>query len=777
MDIQNNNVTIQINAKDLSGRKLRVADCDIFIVHVFTQDPSFYLSYSGRDMLMTEMVDELTIPANVMCHLESGVVQYTYHYLPKNHNEQIPDNIGDTPDPMNCPHFHHPGFIPPRKPGDFIDDKFINSRPVVTEIYWRNILPGHHHHGPGHPGHPGDPLNEIGHIHHMLDVEIANRIKDVNTLNDKINNEIERATSEEEKLVSVIDEKLEEAREKLKEDYKETTDVVDNKIADINKIVDAETARATKAESDLDIKISQEAAARQNGDDILDNKIVMEKERAQANETNLTDRISSVSEKFESFKTIQTDALSSEITRAKAAESVLNDKIQGVVSDLQAEVSRSAQNDINHTNLVDTESNRAKAVENKIATDLETEIGRAKDAEKHILDEVHTLQSDVINLATANDVYTKAEVDTKISNVNDELATVNNWINNHIVDVSALQTKVNGIVADVDKAKADILTEVAKCDAQNNKIASDITTEVNDRMNADVAINQKVDALEGKVDAEIERAKAAEKVNADAIAELAQKVTDNNTGYASEIADVNSALTLEIARAKAAEKLVSDKIDIINGDTSVVGSIAHAVKDANHYTDDEIAKINSSLSIHLSEADAKYQPKGEYVTVAALGTAVNNAVANSPQFVALDSQIAAEVTRAKAAEQDIYDSINNVSDTLEAAIKDLNDMFDSSTGSGEGGDAFVTVNYLTDSLADYYTKSEIDDVVVSTVSSGLADYYMKSEVDAKVANKADRSVVYTKTESDARYLRSQTMTEAEYEALATKDENVLYIIL
>ncbi len=87
MDIQNHDVSIQINAKDLSGKRLRVSDCDIFMVHVYTcDDPKFYLTFSKRDMLMTESVDELVVPRHQMEQLRSGVVQYQYDYLPHAHD-------------------------------------------------------------------------------------------------------------------------------------------------------------------------------------------------------------------------------------------------------------------------------------------------------------------------------------------------------------------------------------------------------------------------------------------------------------------------------------------------------------------------------------------------------------------------------------------------------------------------------------------------------------------------------------------------------------------
>ena len=77
-----------------------------------------------------------------------------------------------------------------------------------------------------------------------------------------------------------------------------------------------------------------------------------------------------------------------------------------------------------------------------------------------------------------------------------------------------------------------------------------------------------------------------------------------------------------------------------------MGSIAHAVEDAKHYTDDEISKLN---------------------------VAVNNSIADEASRAARAEKdnadaIKAEVERAKSAESDITDSIDGVKDDV-AAIR------------------------------------------------------------------------------------------------------------
>lgn len=871
MDIQNNDVSIQINAKDLAGRKLRISDCDVFIVKVFTTDPRHYLTFSKRDMLMTEFVDELVVPRHQMDQLDSGVVQYTYHYLPVAHDCIYEEDRVEAEGCYN-PHHHH---------GHHPHEDLINSKPVITSIYWRNIKHPH--------GRPHGPLNtvtlvDLERVHRLIENERITREKDIETLTEqfgegystKLDEEIERSKAEDERIAKAL-EKLGADLDDFTGNSTDINDKVQGEIIANTQGLKDEVERAVKAEAQLEAAISAETARAKAAEEVNATAIQMEKERATANEGNLGYRIDAVNEKFEAFKTIESNSLSTEVERAKSVESQINTRVDGVVKDLADEVSRAAQKDIEHTNLVSTESNRAQAVENKIATDLETEVNRAKDAEKHILDEVHGVQETVANLATAGNVYSKAEVDNKVNAVKNDVDTINNWIGNHTDNTDELKEKVAGLSADMDKAKADILAEVAKCDAQNGKLATDIQTlsdstytkaeidstvsnidssiaginnwianhsdntdelktkvanlsddvdkakadilaevakcdaqngklatdiqilsdsvytkpevdskvyaidasivalenwkanhidnteglsekvnknvtdiqtlvtdlanETTARINADTVIQTKVDVAEGKVDAEIERAKASEKLIADELSDYKTFAETKHSEIETAVADVNANLVIETARAKAAEKVNADAIEIITGDVSTTGSIKKSLADAKDYTDAEIAKLSLAKDTQLADTLAVYAKKTD------VDKAITDVIGTAPEAL---------------------DTLGKISNAL-----------------SQDSDAITAINGILAGKADsdnVYTKADVDTQVtgvnnsISTLETKVdnADTALTSRIDdlvTKVANvetQAGNDVSAINAALDAEITRAKAAEKANADNLVSE---------
>lgn len=227
-DIQNNNVTIQLSAKDLSGRNLRISDCDVFIIRVFTESPDNYISFTGRDFLSTEFVDEITISRRDMEQLRSGVVQYTYHYLPKSFNEDIPNYI-DSNVEMSLHHLHHHHPHHTHRPDDYCNEQLINSKPVVTSIYWRNLKPfknPHFEHGCN--------MDEVARLHHLIDVETFNRIKDVDNL------------KEEDKRLETLLNELQEKADEIIDNADSNNEEVENKLNDNIKAIEELTLKFKK---------------------------------------------------------------------------------------------------------------------------------------------------------------------------------------------------------------------------------------------------------------------------------------------------------------------------------------------------------------------------------------------------------------------------------------------------------------------------------------------------------------------------------------------------
>ncbi len=410
-------------------------------------------------------------------------------------------------------------------------------------------------------------------------------------------------------------------------------------------------------------------------------------ERAKTVEKDITDALKALKSSVADKNTEVTDALTAEVTRAKAAEKALTDSVDAEVARatakekvledaLNAEITRSTDEDavikasiatINTdaaalSKKVDDEISRATAKENELKNSIDTvnttvanvnstlstvsdkvdaEVTRStnKDAEltKALSDEVtraiskdaeHTASITAINQAL--DVINGA--DTVVGSINhgvadskhytdDEIAklkaTVGTDLTNALKDY-ATKTEVDNRIKDVigtAPAALDTLGEIADKLSSNDDAVSAIVNTLSEKANsADVYTKSDVDAkvttINSTINAEVTRATAAE-----------NKVATD--------------LTTEVSRAKDAEKALSDKIDKINGDASVIGSIAHSLEDAKHYTDDEISKLNVSVGNSIAEEVAR-------------ATRAEKANADA---------IVAEADRAKAVEAEIKDSV------------------------------------------------------------------------------------------------------------------------
>ena len=138
--------------------------------------------------------------------------------------------------------------------------------------------------------------------------------------------------------------------------------------------------------------------------------------------------------------------------------------------------------------------------------------------------------------------------------------------------------------------------------APSNPVDDKVIQQLKDRINDETdRATAKESSLEGSIsttnsnlDAEIKRAKAAEKVNADAITTLSGTVSSNKTATDKAISD-------EVARAKKAESDLSGNISTTN--TNLNSEITRAK-----------AAEAKALADAKTDAANKYQPKGNYLT-------------------------------------------------------------------------------------------------------------------------------------------------------------------
>lgn len=266
--------------------------------------------------------------------------------------------------------------------------------------------------------------------------------------------------------------------------------------------------------------------------------------------------------------------VSSEKNRALAAEAALDALVNKEITD---------------------RTNAAKAN----ADDIVAENKRAVAAEKVNADAVTKMGTDYVNAdnAVRSDF---AAADTKLQdNLNKEVTSLNTTIaSNKDAASTALKTESDRAVA-AEKANTDGITVLNGDDTVAGSVASKVKTETDravaaEKVNADAVAKEVTDRV-ADVDAEEARAKDAEKV-----------LTDN---LAKEVTDRDAAIKVEADRATASEKDINSKMDTLNGDKTVAGSVANAQFEAQVYADHWIPMLK------LEGTDGKLKVSGDDVTV------------------------------------------------------------------------------------------------------------------------------------------------------------------
>lgn len=185
--------------------------------------------------------------------------------------------------------------------------------------------------------------------------------------------------------------------------------------------------------------------------------------------------------------------------------------------------------------------------------------------------------------------------------------------------VASLRAALNKEITDRTEADASIL---AKATTAQNEV--DALEDVVETLSGTVTTNK------GLLDTEIERAKAAEKVNADAVTAEKERAMGAEAGLESKITtaqtNLNTAITEEVTRATAAE----NKIATFTGDTVSGGALFAEITRATN-REDAIAEIAT---------EARTKANNNATEIAGLKTADTQ----------LDNKITAEVNRATAAE-------------------------------------------------------------------------------------------------------------------------------
>lgn len=260
--------------------------------------------------------------------------------------------------------------------------------------------------------------------------------------------------------------------------------------------------------------------------------------------------------------------------------------------------------------------------------------------------------------------------------------------------------------------------------------------------------------------------------------------------------EIANSLVAEVERAKSAEKANADAIAILNGNEAEVGSVKNAIKTVETYTDEKVnvektareeaiseltdtvnGKANASEVYTKEEIDSKgYLTEHQDISTLATKNELNTVSDNlSQSFTTLQNEVEKKVEKVEIVKNSQSDlqytlkvdgidagEINIPKDqflkevTYDASSKELTFTFETTSG--------VNVTKIKiDDLVDTYVAGNgltlTDNKFEVRVNEDSETYLTVSEegikllgIDAALATKANVGDSYTKSESDAKYL-------------------------
>ena len=185
-------------------------------------------------------------------------------------------------------------------------------------------------------------------------------------------------------------------------------------------------------------------------------------------------------------------------------------------------------------------------------------------------------------------------------------------------------------------------------------------------------VEKGIQAIDGKLSIKIAEGNEADFLTVDA---NGLKLSGVKTAIDTAKNEVQGKLDAEINRAKAAEKANADAITVLNGAETVEGSVAKSVADAKaELLGDAAAEYNTlgkledkiqALDVKATKAHTEVVAKAEghvRVAVANSTDGTHKVVTISENDIASDAALTAEVNRAKAAEDKIEASVGLAAD-------------------------------------------------------------------------------------------------------------------
>ncbi|MCH5241808.1 MAG: hypothetical protein J1F67_05220 [Muribaculaceae bacterium] len=330
--------------------------------------------------------------------------------------------------------------------------------------------------------------------------------------------------------------------------------------------IKAEVERATDAEKDLLDRIVD-----------LVEKLKDEKERAQGVEIKLVKDLGELIESFESFR--------DSYNESKAEESA---SIGSTLESMQADTI-SIRRDIQKIK---------NTVKERLA-EIKGDIDTLKDKVKKNTTAI-SKNSDQISKAKTKVRELQANLETEVTRAKENEGILRTGISDNKERLNEETQRAKLVEKDIVDSLLKLKQKVSDGENTMEVSLSSLRNELTERI--DYRIREIVGAAPEALDT-LEEIAARLKSDDDALKALnsllSEKVNEEDVYKKTKIdellIDIRNLIMVETQRAKLAEKANADAIGVINGDENTIGSIKHAVEDANHYADDAVHALDDRI--------------------------------------------------------------------------------------------------------------------------------------------------------------------------------------
>ena len=406
-------------------------------------------------------------------------------------------------------------------------------------------------------------------------------------------------------------------------------DALEGVVSDVSEDLQEEITRATNKENELAGKIGVNTSGSETG---LYKLIKDEKDRAMTAESGLDGKITTA-------KSDLTTAITNEVNRATAAENKIatftGNEVTGGA--LHAEITRATNREDAIEDIAEEARNKAnsnatdiaglKTADTTITNRIKAEDERAAAAEEGLGERIdavveeaktHALKTEVQAVAGDLGALTTrvGTAESDIQNINQQIGLLDKAIDDEIEDRAEAITEVKGLISAETSAREKAISD--EVTARNAAITSAVNA-AKSTLNESIASNlQKINANTKSITDEVARAKAAEKVNADAITQLGKDLAaEASRADTAEKANAKAIADEVTARANADTQL---QTNITNLDTRLSGAISSETT-TRASEDTRILSEAKAYADGLLEASSAMHYKGEVSVKADLPTA------------------------------------------------------------------------------------------------------------------------------------------------------------